>query len=1324
MLYHFGVLINLNFKMKNLISSVGPQYGLYVPLVLCLLYISSVPINGLPELFDNIRADSKMLYLTQNLAQIYLVAEFINRQDGSIKISVANLTETDSQDDSKDYYRIRENITGYYDGLDDKVVLFNASTLLCSVAHTSNWYLFELTNVLDALFTSDQLNTARIKSDRTSIGPITLLQIVYENAGSFLLDSRAFDDTNLYDTYYFSMILDLSPNQKVKFICTLPAQHANIDDDKIQVGKTRLSQIISNVHVSKVAIVFSDQENGTSKRVPLERKKSSDLLLLQSQTEYDILLVSYTLIQELSLVKHFGSSGGSKISFNNPFILPGGAGCGLVSQHSPFYVLAHRFSGQFEALHFADTFYIAYDQETNHMRYDSIGEHKIIYSLNHKRATMVADSSNLMTPIGEDYQDQNHCVQAYFRDMELGEDKIFNSKTMADILGFGQEAGLFYLGTTTVDDGAKFLFHVFEREITFRQIPAILLMNLSLKPRANGRFFLVYYFVNEQLNGNDDIFQDNAYESMWLKKMELHSRNEVSKYTFTVSRLKFNKFTWSLETLSEDTRDRQTKLLHPVRLFDTLECSSIHDQIQLEMLLTQLKDTELLGNWQQVVSKNNSYYKTVGELLTKQTNLIEESLMAFISKRTDFARSLIGDLDFLLLDDVDNDPESTKMIVKAKLIKPLNYKYKRNLLGWVKTFESLRYGKKVTLTKKKSLMTRHECLLSLGTRFNDKNKINMLYCPNVGCGYIQNLTSIEYIKASGQTSPITTEIYFSMCEIYQLQKQVDFITGEFRNIYSIDQIRKSLDKARVSIELNQVESESDIKKTFHALVSQLSLIKGIMSQDSLDELLFTGSCLTKSIVSPPASGDQQELDNIKVVQFNLDKHHSQVHCHKACLMYAFCMTYTYNRASKQCSLSNISKNIALRARDPEDSPSILNNLVSDTNCSMYAPNSLLLYELKTETRYDSPTRIWNSDKYLTISSLIDCAQLCHVNELTPGKQDHCRSFKYLRLNSVCVLEASNYKTYYVKEDANLINNSPNKFLTYDQWKDIVGIDQLHQFIQIEQFQRDYAQYYTIKKITKIQLNESIDNDSNFTQLATSTVLYNIDRDVCLRECTIVNPDCVMVDYCNIINTESSYTSQTKSCHMYHIRSPFTFKNYRLNEMIKLENDNESSTTKLFGGLPLNSLETKFYIQGKSNGHNVTTKLANCQHYYLNGDNLYLKRQLAQSSGTNWTDDTIVNEIGQWDWLISKNFVEQAKKFAQAYSYNQSSGSLFSTLALMIGISFGLVMFIYQWRISSLFDWTQLVAIIRNRERVFGKRRTERSTSQVEFNEMVDIGIDA
>lgn len=1223
-------------------------------------------VNSFPVIPNNVRVDSEVELLKNREFFLYTVEEFIDRQDGSIQVRVRDEIPVSRNDSATiSYYRIRE-ITTKEKNFGDLILSYNHQ-LVCKPIRLEFWLLKEMTYILSSLRKSPDLNIDDLRDDRTAIGPTTLLRLFYSNAKLFKLSMKAFDELHLTDMYYFQAIVSLKDNQLAKLICLIPVATV-MDGANIIVGKTLLSELKTQYHPAVLSVVlFTKGDN----RI----EKSPQILYDSSEDELDKLTISYNLIQGRSMAKHLGLKFG-RSDEKNPFTLPSGKGCGSFATHELFFVSATQFSGIFETQSSDSIYYIAYDSSTNHLRVDSIGEYKTIYDLKERRVTYINDPDFLLVDDNEQHkkekdihEDNTHCAQTSIMEAD-DEEGFYRAQSMEQILGLDKYIGLQFLGTVLLEDGTYCM--MFEREISYRQIPVIakMKMNTNLKAQRNDRIFIVYYFVDDLLlstKGNDDFYYDQtSYQSMWLKRIEVTSINQFSKTNNLLAQITFNEFTWNLESISEDTRDRQSKILHPVRTFDTFECKSTHDQTKLEFLIKEVDKSTFDGK-----KTDPSWDRNRMIEIKNQIESFEEAIIVFVSRQTGISRSLINKFELIDARATSSFEANSKLfLVKANLVMPMNYNFDRLLIGWLESIDSVPFEKYGKFVKDVRFISRIECSLILATMFYNQNKINMVYCPNTGCAYIDDLHSIEFIEKN----PATMEEYYkstspNSCEIYVQTKVVDS-SKVIGDRFTPSLIEKSLAGSQILLDIQSASQESQFN-IFRGIVTKTALIKGL-SLDSLGHIIRYGLCYSESV-----NFKKDEQFGIDITKLKLNKPHSLIYCHKACHLDSNCQTYSYSKDLNECILTNVPNKYLV---EPNIDGSIeLIGLEEKKDCNLYKPNSLHLYEtspivlMNSLSAFDSP---FNNDKryYLTVAKISDCATLCHSNELNNAKRIQCRKFSYFPMNSVCAIED---KQFYLLETRDKVSNIE----VLDKGKhfmEAVGKKNWFTIQQYHEYYRDFSQYYVIKNWMKIGISGEIKTKDRNKQQAIDVkstdskeieeiditgklTLYSLEKEDCLRECAVINPNCVMVDYCfnNIRGVP------TRHCSMYTVRSPFLINSIKLESAEEREKQDISSDSTY-----LTDLERLYYKPG--NNKLILEKDYGCAHYYLAGDNLAIKRQLAEAKlNSHQGNLEVMEDLANEDLESSREYLESLRKFVEPIS--SSIGLLQIALTLFFGVSFGCIM---------------------------------------------------
>lgn len=1205
---------------------------------------------------------------------LYEVEEFVDEQDGSINLKVMDVTATSGADKITNYYRIKER--GGINLTDDGIVSYCRANLICKQSRTIDWDLKEYTRLLDMLIKSESINTGSIENDRTAIGPLALLRIVKENLESFIYSQKAIDDLTLTEMYYFRLSASPIQDHILELVIMIPVFNVPLNDKPVE-GKTSLASLRADVYPAKLALVLLGKDaQQLAKRNPQDLLGMEDSLLK--------IVISYHSINQRMTSLHLGVNS-DILDETDPFSLPSGAGCGSASKHNQLNVPARQFSGIYRSLDVSsDEYFIAFDSETNHLRLDSIGHHKLIYNLKEKRAIFMTDPTSEFDPsernfMKVDIADKSHCAQAHLIDRN-DEDGFSQIRRMEDVLGLDAYVEIFYLGTRTLEDGTQCL--LYEREISPSQIPLIVKLNTRVRVRPNSRLFIAYYFTDELgVESLDQLPENIAYKSLWLKRVELTSLSSVSKYKILNSQVNFDEFAWSLESMAGDPSDRESISMHPVRTFDIDECKSTHSKIQLELLIEQATESQ----WSE--RKLTRAGSRIVEFVD-QVESFEEAVMVFLSGRTRIARSQIDQLEVTL-------PDSDKLefvLIRAQLVEHLDFYFERKLVGWVDSVKEIPAEELGGLDE--SVRTRHECALKLAVKFIDKNQISLVFCPNHGCSLLNEL-SFKFKKADGPSKVSSLQDKSDMCEIYTQTREVDsenIVTTKFQTSV-IDSIlyhaKFSIDLqhlTRQKLGLQQVESS-----TFKGIVSKVVLTKGL-SSDSLGSSISSNFCFTmKTSVS-----EAQNLE-VRIAELELDKHHSLVHCHKACHLYHGCTTYSYHKRNKTCTLTNIPRQY-ITDHSNQANTTRLSELKDDVDCNIYQLNAIHLYKSTAVATSASLAGLSEREFQFSKGSLADCANVCHQNEFADL---HCSGFIYFRLISICAIQD---EELYKSKLKNRTTSDPNNTGSAKarSFKNLVGAMEWNAYHQSHQYNRDYVQYFEIVPWTSIDLKEPQDF-ANGSQLAKLPPIYKLSYEECLRECIDINKGCLMLDYC----FQPINWVLTQLCIMYNIRSPLLVGKQTLDS----SNEGQGSVLQP----PLTDLEKPFYQKGASDNHSVTTIASGCNHHYLSGDNLMLKMDLARSLSwsLNSIDDKSLERVAREDQARSEDFRDQMGKIAsngQGKDTFNSTNAMVMTLFLLTGTLIGFMAF----HSSTLLHCIRFQVL----ERVVLRRfREARSSSATEFNEL-------
>lgn len=1277
-----------------------------------------------PSLSDNLKVDSHVFYTNPNESLHFKLAEYVAMEDGSIRMDVQNVTKQNDKGSTSSklsfFKLMTKNIS---EESVDIIVVHNSENNYCGDTDTHKWPLRDFSRLLNVLTGPRYKLVESSRPDRMLLGPAGLLRLVYANSNSFTMFRRSRDVLTLQSLLCFSMRLeqwDESVGRVAELFVTVAVDESvSQKRGEYKSGTTLLSQAItdsrSHVHSIALAVLPDEKSEYFASMEALEPIELLSEIIRRGGRLSESFLVAYTLVQERSLSRHTGLNHLADEA-DDPFLMPAGLGCGSSLSIRPFYIRATQFSGQYEARDYWGQFFVAYDQASNHLRYDVIGKQKMIYALDGYFVTYVANDASRFDderkarsramgagsktlPVNMttgQYYDRAHCAQTSLIS-ERGTDPwamnaLYNRQGLGSILGLGEKSKLMYLGRRQLPgskDISQSEYHepivcqVFESETSLAQVPALLRMHLRLRPRESSRLTLVYYFVDElnsltRTNLHNEQLQ--PFESMWLKRVELLSGNEASKFNivFNVAQITFSKSSWSLETIGEDTRNRLNQLEDPVRTFDLLECWPERTQFQLDLVLEQQNEPE----WTRSLGGSSA-------MPSQQLAMLEESLMNFVSRQIGSARSQIN--QFTLKPMVPNN--YTNLLLRIRLTYLFSYTYKEKLLGWVGSYYPLVRKNQVQIVNIKSMALHHECSLDLATRTGGQYEFHMLFCPDYGCGLLLvepselngpedkgHLKNYHTVEQADQFSP-KLDVYFEMCEVYLVSKFASRMHGLFSSDHWAQLAASNLNQAVMSLDTHQLHPESKELKTvpYRTRVTKVLLKSGaaLHSTSQYDRTIVPGVCYTMQ--TRPIEGSSHTVlpydgGEFRITQLLIDKHHSRAHCRRACSMIVHCETYSYNHAKRSCALSNINQQLL---KDPDIT---FEALEQDDGCIIYSLDKLGLFKreplLSTRRPVDLLGRQSGDSKFSIVQSdLGTCAELAHSSDWSmakvPGQLGH---FDYMRLQQLCVIRGVN-QTEFKRQfghAARFIGTKEDLAAGNDGEQNDYSKPEFY-----ETYERDLQQLYSRKFNYFIELTGT--NIPHGALIERNT--YNFDQ--CLQACSIRERTCVMFDFCMGITDNHL----TKECQLFAIRSPFA-----LNQLVPGINrkgsqrapDHNSSSTEQ----RLTPTEEEFYSgRESSRSRLLVRRKEGCQHYYLTGDNLYVKRLLTQ--------------------LPVDSTADHSAQPSPTGTISESTNPNLSLVAQTLsGLVIGIGMFIVQPTIVNL------LATMR-----FAPRR--RTDSQFELNEILD-----
>lgn len=966
---------------------------------------------------------------------------------------------------------------------------------------------------------------------------------------------------------------------------------------------------------------------------------------------------------------------------NNPdlataFTLPAAAGCSsLMGSTRALSIRAKQFSGIYEPYDSPlSARYVAFDTNSAMLRMDKPGEHRLIVELEQKRMTYMSTGSKVDTPIGQKplYATSQvktiagtRCASTYMVDdlVDNIESRLGNVRAIDQILGMGGDAKIVKLGAVILDDGLQ--ASLYEREIDAHEIPVLMRLHARIQISVTSRLFLLFYMIDEShidKEYRDVISTELVHEHMWLRRVELVSKNSVSKYSILHARITFAEFTWSLESMSPDVGQQ---LAHPVQTFDLIDCvKSQSDVSNFEALIQPSRDAEI-------------------PKLAEDFAVLSEPMIVYLSKQVlQVTRSRINRLHLSISGDAENS-DAIKLLVDATVIPVSDTKWQRSLAGWFEIAENSadNAGESRELVGD---MSRLECALKMASESKD-TRFYAIYCADLGCGRVANTQQIDgFVSAESVDATIKAQrpspklVYGHICEVYRLDRRIDAERSvgngspskvrELAALISNTKIRLAAD-AKTNSEAVQFEG------TFvWAAASRL-----IEHSAQLGAFLHAGSCYDRDRTNALQRDGGIGRKKLYILDLQLDSHQSLVDCHKACQLQFNCQTYSYDSKQRLCSLSDMNKNELFRLYAGVK----MVEFRESRDCQLFAVNALHMYDSVTGlVAFMSMASLAAQNYYFASADLDHCANLCHTYEFVaisnkPGKRTHfCDRFKFYPMRSICAIHDPDSRLYndQVREDAALVpaietdaSENANKLQHYIE---VAGSESDWQKMgQTVEYRRDYLRHYSLEQNVKFDVPTG-------KSMVRHPILYDLSQDECLRECTIIRRNCVMLDYCAHIASNI----WTRSCSLF------------------LLEFNASAKT-----------EAADLIES-FNSIKITTKLkkqVGCTHFSLNSADLVLKMQLAQLK---------FDRDANYDQVFTENVRTSNAFLALIWEHHSSNKSyVILILTSVFGLGFGAAL---AWVVSknrSVDPW-QL-------RREAAMARANNYDTEDEYNELQNIVLD-
>jgi len=1257
--------------------------------IICIKFCLSTRVAGLASIPQAAHSHCELLYLGPNEKVHYRIEEFLDLKEGNLRINFAtNLNPESSQ---SAYFRLNENSDQAIDH--DKVVLYNSDQKLCSQEKLNDWALKGFTRFFELINDPDRpFEKIGGKSKRVFIGPFGALHFIHQNADLFKYQMTEFHRANLLDNHYFSSDLVALPEennylegngQYLKIIVSV-SDRDQAGNESSNLEGTRLSDLETNHQVSLVGIFKTSSEQWAK----LKKANASEMFnlgLVQSSTMESLILLIKSVRDISQSMNHVGqlSSANVKSVDWNPFVLPAASGCGdLLPSLKPVTLSSSmgQFSGRFVANSFSEQFYVAYDQESDHLRYDSSQEFKMVYSAGDNRVTMMSTASKKVEhpTMSElvDLREKLHCAQLKLpSDRKKGWKNLLTSPTsMGRVLGMGPRVSLDYLGSQVLDD--DLVVHVYEREVSYEEIPALLFMHSQASDlKTSSKYVVNFFFIPNEL---DDSSQANNIETMFLHRITLTGLND-GRYKTLVSQLDFEEFSWSLALGSDQPME------NPAQIFDIIECSPRSAQTKVQLALKT--EESMFSEYTRGQFENSLLNRMASKLIVPRANVNQFEVA--------------DNKDLFLVDFVLTEPPKTERSAAY--------------LGWLSQIETIIESKSDNqlpvgeLVKLKNSMLIEECSLRMSIDMPDLHEIYMFQCPNIGCGYIRNQKWRDISSVLTNQQP-NLSMYPRMCYIYLVSKIPSAARVDFP-IHEPEIIHDNLEGK--SVRLDVPTRHMNGTAAFRGTVQNVRVGRNLMHEE-WDKLITTGKCFTtQSKLAPnigPASGSDNESTvpvnlfddfnekRLEIVELKFDKHHSLSNCHQACGQTAFCRSYSFDSEKFSCTLTNLDAKLIGSRKI------IVENMVVKKGCKIYSFNQVLRYKEQSMMVKLKPSQFfksWNNNPQkqpLPVCSLSECAALCHRNELKDGgkiTKDSCIQFIYLRSHSLCYLLAG-------EDDINTGDGAPllNPFGTnFEYFDELAGDESAHGYLKdlnelehymggkekvdqarpCERYERDYRDSFSFKLDKKLEFNPSTLGKIQ-SEGAPVEIAHHVTRNQCLRNCSLVDSNCYAADY--FVHTTTGKSGRSlfvTTCHLYHFRSPFSFKLDLLNGPIsettpaKLRESIQDDLELQIDGLSLLPLEKRLYLAQHPETSLRVTQNSMGWHYYYSGDRLYLKRLLAK---TNSLHDHMVDH----DQNASNEPMDDGTASWWNHHFGGSSNSfmvvLWRILHLSIGLASGYIILIY------------------------------------------------
>lgn len=1116
---------------------------LFVALLLSYTYSNAVFRTP-----DNARLDWWLESTKRESLEFYRVEEYVDRIAQNVHLTVYEAIESEYTS----YLRINRpgrSLTGAED--DVSLIMIDHTRSICRKTQLDLWQLRDLFEVFSLLKNIKKLKTDSLSRDRTAIGSLALLKLVEDNAEIILYEGKYFDEATLRNLMLFRVDFPLKSGGSLRIICTIPVEQ--IDRRVIvETPNQPLSTLATSNLPKKIVVLTFDSAD--------DSQLNSRDLIEKYEGFSTRLVVNYDFIEQRSAYKHLGAVVSSARE-KNPFKLPVGIGCGMISGEQFTKVDKVQFSGLMRVSGSGiGEIFVAYDQVSQHLRIDHIGQDRIIYNA----------QDSVITYIREDSLREDDILTQY--ELRLTDTCASGSiiktagwsslETMVDVIGLGPTTYPMYLGNARLEDGT--LVMVYEREVTIQNVPFLLKVNMRSLPKVE-RLFLVFYFVKEYSASVDvgkfgldsDDFQ---MDGLWLKQVELVSSHPGSGEISLHLQIIFSQFTWTLSAMPEQSDTDE--LQHPVRVFDTIRCKSMHEQLKIDLVLARNKSMD-------------EEYTFHQELLMSKANKLEEALMVFLLKKTSIARSDINEMGIKLID-TDDTQDRQNMLVQAKISVPSGLVYTSIFVGLLEEIPG--DISSMIDESSKNWLTRQEFVLQAGLEIAktlDQKEFHFLFCPQFHFARVlADVSKLNITKKEGSFQLDTSE----SCELHRA-RLIDNTLVRLSDKFMSPFIEFKLKEAEFVADLN-----SRATGIYRASVLSASVNRGL-DERAIGNVISSGYCFKDSTRT-------RQL-NISVVEFTLESHLTITTCHRACDLHPNCYAYSYNKRSKTCALTDA---------ESEELDQLVK--VIDDDCTQYQPHFLLYYQQTGYSNLVVPAFL-QTNNHVFVSSIENCARICHQYELRQTDVEdasnqtirhiktHCRSFSFMLSVSTCIISKSEIPALRKQEQLELAAETANSAYpsaSYDRYYDY--------FVTQKGFTTNSASKSNVITIKDSQLRLSRIRES-----------LPISLEECKFRCAVIEQSCIMFDFCQ------SYNLIVRNCTLFQLVKISDESREDVQYLDVLTNE----------GISHLQIKRSLETTGDNLQPDVS-RYVSCQHNQLSEDYLAAKRAylIAQKRGTQ--SPSVVDEV--------------------------------------------------------------------------------------------------